>query len=75
MDSLEEDMDQIRYDAGSTERALKIDSEAYASVQEQFRLTDYEEIKDLKRYRKKSFYWYQKVIHSNGTDLENNIDY
>ena len=36
---------------------------------------DYEEIKDLKRYRKKSFYWYQKVIHSNGTDLENNIDY
>lgn len=46
MDSLEEDMDQIRYDAGSTERALKIDSEAYASVQEQFRLTDYEEIKE-----------------------------
>ena len=36
---------------------------------------DYEEIKDLKRYRKKSFYWYQKVIHSNGTYLENNIDY
>ena len=36
---------------------------------------DYEEIKDLKRYRKKSFYWYQKVINSNGTNLENTIDY
>ena len=46
MESLEDDMDQIRYDAGSTEKALKIDSEAYASVQEQLRLTDYEEIKD-----------------------------
>jgi len=23
----------------------------------------------LKRYRKKSFYWYKKVIESNGEDL------
>lgn len=29
----------------------------------------------LKRYKKKSFYWYKKVIASNGEDLENNIEY
>lgn len=28
------------------------------------------DLKDLKRYRKDSFYWYQKVIESNGTDLD-----
>lgn len=28
------------------------------------------EVKDLKRIRKKSFYWYKKVITSNGEDLE-----
>ena len=25
---------------------------------------------DLKRYRKDSFYWYKKVIASNGADLD-----
>ena len=30
---------------------------------------DDEDIKDLKRYRKDSFYWYKKVIASNGEDL------
>lgn len=29
----------------------------------------------LNRYKKKSFYWYKKVIASNGEDLENNIEY
>ena len=24
----------------------------------------------MKRYRKDSFYWYQKVIESNGADLD-----
>lgn len=28
-----------------------------------------EDIKDLKRYKKDSFYWYQNVIKSNGTEL------
>ncbi|MCL2560454.1 MAG: glycoside hydrolase family 1 protein [Turicibacter sp.] len=37
------------------------------------RTTD--DLKDLNRYKKKSFYWYQKVIKSNGEDLDNNIDY
>ena len=27
---------------------------------------------DLRRIRKDSFYWYQKVIASNGEDLSNN---
>lgn len=27
------------------------------------------DLKDMKRYRKDSFYWYKKVIESNGTDL------
>ena len=27
------------------------------------------DLKDLKRYKKDSFYWYQKVIASNGNDL------
>ena len=31
--------------------------------------TDYE-LKDLKRYRKKSFFWYKKVIASNGSKLD-----
>ena len=30
---------------------------------------DDEDIKDLKRYRKDSFYWYHKVITTNGEDL------
>lgn len=28
------------------------------------------ELKDLKRYKKKSFYWYKKVIASNGSQLD-----
>ena len=36
---------------------------------------DYKDLKDMNRYRKKSFYWYQKVIRSNGMDLENDTDY
>lgn len=31
---------------------------------------DDEDIKDLKRYKKDSFYWYQKVIKTNGEDLK-----
>ena len=36
---------------------------------------DFKDLLDLKRYKKKSFYWYQKVIQTNGEDLENNIEY
>ena len=36
---------------------------------------DFEDLKELKRYPKKSFYWYKKVIQSQGNDLDNNIDY
>lgn len=32
-------------------------------------------IKTMKRYKKKSFYWYKKVIVTNGADLSNDIDY
>ena len=32
-------------------------------------------IKSMKRYPKKSFYWYKKVIASHGEDLANNIEY
>ena len=32
-----------------------------------------EDLKELKRYPKKSFYWYKKVIQSQGNDLENDI--
>lgn len=32
-------------------------------------------LRTLKRYKKKSFYWYKKVIASHGEDLENDIDY
>ncbi len=28
-----------------------------------------DDVRDLKRYRKKSFYWYKKVISSNGEDI------
>lgn len=31
---------------------------------------DEHDLKDLKRYKKKSFYWYQKVISTNGESLE-----
>ncbi|HET6786222.1 MAG TPA: glycoside hydrolase family 1 protein, partial [Erysipelotrichaceae bacterium] len=30
-----------------------------------------DDLRDLKRYRKKSFFWYKKVIASNGEDLSN----
>lgn len=36
---------------------------------------DFKDLLDLKRYRKKSFYWYQKVIKTNGEDLTNDITY
>ena len=36
---------------------------------------DFKDLLDLKRYKKKSFYWYQKVIQTNGQDLENDIEY
>lgn len=32
-------------------------------------------LRTLNRYPKKSFYWYQKVINTNGEDLKNDIDY
>lgn len=35
----------------------------------------YADLLDLKRYRKKSFFWYQKVIRTNGEDLANDIAY
>ncbi|MGN0360046.1 MAG: TIGR02680 family protein [Hominisplanchenecus sp.] len=46
MEDLDADMDQIRYDAGKTEKALKTEQEEYASVQEQLALTDYEQIRE-----------------------------
>ncbi|MFC6176891.1 glycoside hydrolase family 1 protein [Companilactobacillus huachuanensis] len=37
---------------------------------------DEHDLKTLKRYKKKSFYWYKQVIESNGDDLtDNKIDY
>ena len=36
---------------------------------------DFDDLLDLKRYRKKSFYWYKKVIETNGEDLANDINY
>lgn len=36
---------------------------------------DFKDLLDLKRYPKKSFYWYQKVIASQGEDLSNDIEY
>ena len=36
---------------------------------------DFEDLLDLKRYPKKSFYWYKKVIQSQGKDLTNDINY
>lgn len=46
MENLDADMEQIRYDMGNTERMLRADREEYLSVQEQLKLTDYEEIKE-----------------------------
>ena len=46
MEDLDGDMDQIRYDAGNTERALRKEQQEHASVLEQLKLTDYEKIKN-----------------------------
>lgn len=46
MGELEDDMDQIRYDAGNTERALRKEQSEYLSVKDQLKLTDYEEIRN-----------------------------
>lgn len=35
----------------------------------------FDDLMDLKRYRKKSFFWYQKVIRTNGEDLASDIEY
>ena len=34
-----------------------------------------QELLDLNRYRKKSFYWYQQVINTNGDNLANDVEY
>lgn len=36
---------------------------------------DEQDLKDLARYRKKSFHWYQRVINSNGACLDKEIEY
>ncbi|MDY4970143.1 MAG: TIGR02680 family protein [Lachnospiraceae bacterium] len=46
LEQLDADMDEIRYDAGRTEKALKAEQAEYISIQEQLKLTDYEEIKE-----------------------------
>ncbi|MDE7210369.1 MAG: TIGR02680 family protein, partial [Lachnospiraceae bacterium] len=46
MEELDADMEQIRYDAGGTKRTLEKERAEYHSVQEQLKLTDYEEIKE-----------------------------
>ena len=46
IEDLEYDMDQIRYDMGSAEQALRREQIEHASVVEQLKLTDYEEIKE-----------------------------
>lgn len=45
LDGLDADMEQIRYDAGNGDRAMKKQLAQYTSVVEQLKLTDYEEIK------------------------------
>lgn len=46
IEDLDADMEQIRYDMGIAEQALKRERIEYASVLEQLKLTDYEEIKE-----------------------------
>ncbi len=36
---------------------------------------DEHDLKDLARYRKKSFFWYQQLIRSNGATLEQQVEY
>ncbi len=46
MEALDDDMEQIRYDMGNAEQALRREQIEHASVLEQLKLTDYEEIKE-----------------------------
>lgn len=46
LEELDADMEQIRYDANGTKRVLEKAREEFRSVQEQLKLTDYEQIKD-----------------------------
>ncbi|MCD7765519.1 MAG: TIGR02680 family protein [Lachnospiraceae bacterium] len=46
MESLDADMDQIRYDMGSAERGRKREAAERDSIREQLKLTDYEEIRE-----------------------------
>ncbi len=46
MGTLDEDMDTIRYDKGKFEQQLRINLEEIKSIQEQLKLTNYEEIKE-----------------------------
>lgn len=46
LESLDEDLDQIRYDIHTSEREIRRKEEERNSIQEQLRLTDYEEIKE-----------------------------
>lgn len=46
LENLDDDMEQIRYDIAEIQKEIKRKSEEQASIQEQLRLTDYEEIKE-----------------------------
>jgi uncharacterized protein (TIGR02680 family) len=46
MAQLDDDMEQIRYDAGRIRRSLGDDRQEYESVTEQLKLTDYEQIRE-----------------------------
>ena len=46
LEDLDADLDQIRYDKGNTERAREKECAEYRLVQEQLKLTDYEEIRE-----------------------------
>lgn len=46
LESLDLDLDQIRYEFGVIERTLRKEKAEYDSIQEQMKLTDYEEIKE-----------------------------
>lgn len=46
LEDLDADMDQIRYDIGTAENTLKKERAEYQSVQEQLKLTDYDQMKE-----------------------------
>ena len=46
LEDLDADMEQIRYDLFEIQKELRRKTEEQTSIQEQLRLTDYEEIKD-----------------------------